>query len=143
MHRLLYTSQACFPDGLDPESEVRRLASKAAEFNQACGVTGALLYVEGTFIQVLEGRFAYLEDTFERICCDFRHEKLRLLDLVPVDGRLFYGWSMACLTVEGAREVRLKSQIQEVRSLVGVNARDAVKGIQALLKEQEPARIAA
>lgn len=143
MHRLLYTSEADLPATGDAESDVRALARSAAARNADLGITGALIHVEGTFIQVLEGELDRLETIFESICCDFRHRDVRLIDLVPIKARLFDRWDMACLAAGEQTEIRLTEELKDVRFLVGVNAREAVLGMRKLLDEETGLRNAA
>lgn len=62
--------------------------------NARCGVTGALIYNDGVFGQVLEGPVEAVEETFERIQLDDRHGGVTLLDIAPIAARRFAVWSM-------------------------------------------------
>jgi len=100
--RLLYTSSARLEPGPQTiDKQLCRLAGEAALLNEEAGITGVLVYVEEQFIQVLEGESAVVEEVFERICCDFRHAQIKLVDLIPVRQRMFARWHMARLC-EGA-----------------------------------------
>jgi hypothetical protein len=112
---------------------VREIAADSARRNQAVELTGSLLHVNDSFIQVLEGPTASVERTFEVICCDFRHDDVKLIDLVPVKNRVFSEWSMAYLSGETDARAQLTDDIEEIRFLVGVNAREAVAQMRQLL----------
>jgi hypothetical protein len=107
--RLLYTSTL---DGDHPgegtEQTARKIAEGSAAQNRLSDVTGSLLFVDGAFIQILEGPPDEVEKTFERICCDFRHVDVRLIELINVSERLFEGWSMACLCADEETSVSLR-----------------------------------
>ncbi len=83
--------------GSDDEikAEIDNILQIAQQKNQAAGVTGALLYSGGYFIQVLEGEEAAVEEIFESIQCDTRHRDVAVLSHEYVDERNFPHWSMA------------------------------------------------
>ena len=91
MKRLIYGSQAT--QGFDPDELVDLLAQARAS-NERVGLSGMLLYCSRSFLQVLEGDEAALEQTYERIRVDGRHTNLRLLLDAEVSERLFPDWSM-------------------------------------------------
>lgn len=134
LYRLLYTSR-CTMEGSERErlSKVREIASASSANNVPAALTGSLLFIDGSFVQVLEGPAAELEAAFERICCDFRHDTVRLIDLVPVKERLFDKWDMAFLEGDTEQSIALRGDLQEIHFLVGVNAREAVKQMRSLL----------
>ena len=63
--------------------------------NPRAGVTGALMFNNGCFAQVLEGPRPAVESIFERIQNDARHGDVSLLFFETVERRTFAGWSMA------------------------------------------------
>lgn len=99
LHRLLYRSEV---DILGSEAEVQAevvaIVRAAQSANARAGLTGALVYVRGTFVQAMEGPIGPVEATFERICCDLRHRQVELLEFVPATERVFAQWSMARVT---------------------------------------------
>ena len=134
LSRLLYVSR-CNSDktGADLIAEVRDLASESATRNAEADLSGVLLHVGDSFVQVIEGPGASVENVFERICCDFRHEDVKLIDLVPVKERIFAEWDMAVLCPEADTAIRLRDDLEEVRFMVGINAREAVSQTRRLL----------
>ena len=102
LFRLLYRSD-CDLTGSDRvmRDAAVTIADHASERNAAAGVSGGLMFIGRVFVQLLEGRRAAVEAVFERICSDHRHRNLVLLDFVPVEHRLFEGWSMVAF--EGDR----------------------------------------
>lgn len=96
LFRLVYYSRnAIF--GLDEEvtSSVDAILSASQRNNAAVGVTGALMFTDGFFAQVLEGTMDAVEQVFERIQLDERHAEVRLLSFTPVSERVFPNWAMA------------------------------------------------
>ena len=140
MHSLLYTSDVRLA-GDEPAiaGQIDRLIANSARRNAEMGLSGVLIHVDGQFIQVLEGRIGVLETVFERICCDFRHANVRLVDLEPVDARLFADWGMACISADGCADLHLRDELAGIRYMVGVNAREAVGQIRSLLENARAA----
>ena len=101
IHRLLYRSDMDL-DGTAAgiQQQVVEIVRLAEAHNAANGLTGALLHTRGVFIQVLEGPLPVVEATFERICCDLRHRRVELLELVQAEGRVFEEWAMARITAD-------------------------------------------
>ena len=61
--------------------------------NAKVGVTGMLLFIEGGFMQVLEGEDRCVTETYARICNDKRHWSITVL-LDRDAPRTFGAWSM-------------------------------------------------
>jgi hypothetical protein len=137
LNRLLYVSRCALGmQGPAQDAKVREIAAGSARRNAAVSLTGTLLYVDDTFVQVLEGPGKAVERTFEAICCDFRHEDIKLIDLVPIKQRLFSDWNMAVLGVDGETTLTTRDDLQEIRFLVGINAREAVDQMRRLLASE-------
>lgn len=96
MYRLVYYSENRISGSSSEVSEqVEQILSASRSNNEKVGVTGALMFSEGFFGQVLEGPQAAVEATFERIQRDTRHGDVSLLDYQPIENRSFDKWSMA------------------------------------------------
>jgi hypothetical protein len=63
--------------------------------NTRAGLTGALMFNQSCFAQVLEGPVEALEATYRRIVKDPRHSDIELLAQGTVPCRTFPLWSMA------------------------------------------------
>ncbi|MBY0296220.1 MAG: BLUF domain-containing protein [Methylobacterium sp.] len=96
LYRLVYASKNLLQR---PEEEVAASVVQILEASQRnnarAGVTGALMFNDGAFAQVLEGPRKGVEETFERIQCDDRHGDVTVLQCGPVERRGFANWSMA------------------------------------------------
>lgn len=139
MNRLLYVSRCALEEtGAERDASVRALAAEASRRNAAAMLSGSLLYVNDSFVQVLEGPARAVEQTFEAICRDFRHDDVKLIDLVPTKERIFPEWSMAFLGVDAETKLKTREDLDEIRFLVGVNAREAVAQMRHLLKTDPP-----
>lgn len=92
MHRLFYLS-ASF--GFVAASGLAQILHDARERNAAHGVTGLLLYDEGSFAQVIEGPEEAVRATFERISRDPRHLGCKVILDEPALERMFENCPMA------------------------------------------------
>ena len=109
--RLLYRSDSELSGSDRAVREAAFAISDAArERNSAEGVTGALMFVGGVFVQLLEGEGLAVETVFERICRDPRHRRLTLLDYSQVESLAFDGWGMVAF--EG--DTRARSLFQTI-----------------------------
>jgi hypothetical protein len=98
LHRLIYCSRNTMRgDTARVEREIRDILIEAQQRNRARGITGALLYTHGCFVQALEGTRDALEDTFERVQCSERHSGVTVLSFEPITERAFPDWDMAYL----------------------------------------------
>ncbi len=68
---------------MSSRAEPGRILATARANNRQLGVTGALLFTEVSFAQILEGPLGPIETKFERIRCDLRHSDMAVLrDLI-------------------------------------------------------------
>jgi hypothetical protein len=88
---LVYASAATTPFST---AELRTLLTKARVNNAALGVTGILIHVNGSFLQVLEGPADTVETLFGRIGRDSRHHRVLRLFAAPKTERSFGDWTM-------------------------------------------------
>lgn len=91
LEQLIYISAATH---LMSNEELTALLSQAKLMNSQCGITGMLVYSNGSFLQVLEGPKEAVESTYSRIQRDPRHQHCQVLLYHPIDARLFEGWYM-------------------------------------------------
>ena len=83
------------------QEELARLLATCERNNTAAGVSGALVYAGGSFLQVLEGDEVTVRALFGRIRRDSRHHDIILLDEGDEDEREFGEWSMAFRDLTG------------------------------------------
>lgn len=95
-------------------SSLKDLCKQAAENNERREITGIILHQNGSFLQVLEGPKATVEDTFLRIIADPRHEALALLSRETRSFRQFGDWSMT--SPDSAQE--RSEMIDRVRQMI-------------------------
>lgn len=63
------------------------------------GVTGALLYADGAFLQVIEGPPDAVDEVYGRIRQDPRHDRVMTLLDAAVETRAFPEWPMGLLRI--------------------------------------------
>ena len=75
-------------------AELTALLQEARKHNDAAGLTGMLLYTEGSFFQVLEGVPEAVEALYARIELDQRHDQVTKIVAEAIPGRSFADWTM-------------------------------------------------
>jgi hypothetical protein len=89
------------------DAEVQALLASARSKNAARGITGMLLFIEGSFFQVLEGSADAVDGTYETIARDPRHDRVTQIIREPIAKRSFAEWSMGFESVERADAQRV------------------------------------
>lgn len=92
LYQLIYISAAQHREAVD--AEIASILTSSVRHNRENGITGMLLYNRGSFLQVLEGEEAALDETYGRIVRDERHHGLLVIDRSPIAARAFADWSM-------------------------------------------------
>jgi hypothetical protein len=75
-------------------ADLETLLAECREKNSKAGLTGMLLYRDGTFFQVLEGDRPVVEDLLERLRKDKRHQRLTKIIMESIEERAFTQWTM-------------------------------------------------
>ena len=88
---LTYLSTATRPFSKD---ELAELLAKSRESNTRRGVTGMLLYKDGSFAQVLEGPAEQVDALYDKISRDPRHRAVTPILRRRIAERQFAEWSM-------------------------------------------------
>jgi Sensors of blue-light using FAD len=91
LRQIIYVSQATKPLA---QSELRELVITASKNNMREDITGALMYLENWFVQILEGFDGPITLMLERIEADHRHKNMRIISDKELDHRFFEDWSM-------------------------------------------------
>lgn len=104
MYYLVYSSVAS--GGLS-EDDLRDILQSSQLRNADLNLTGMLLYCNGKFLQVLEGKKEDVHSLFYKISRDTRHRDLNVLLEGTIGARNFKNWSMGfkSLDVASAREI--------------------------------------
>ena len=92
LFQIVYTSTATDSFG---SAELKELLKGSVQRNTRAGITGLLLYKDGTFMQVLEGEEPVVKALFARISRDPRHHHIIPLIQGPTEQRHFPDSAMA------------------------------------------------
>lgn len=74
--------------------ELESILDQSRVNNERIDVTGMLLYESGAFFQVLEGDRNVVEELYQRLEGDERHQNVIKLIVEPIEERNFGTWSM-------------------------------------------------
>lgn len=126
LYRLIYTSSAV---GVLRADELDRILLRAKASNAGAGITGLLLFHEGSYLQVIEGSPAGVLSLMERIRRDRRHTGLTPLESHPCQARAFPGSPMAYVA---ARNFTATQRREFSDFLAVVHNRNALSDTQSL-----------
>lgn len=93
------------------EDQLLELVATIRPKNEAHGITGVMLYADGSFVETLEGPQDAVEATVGRIALDPRHHGMIVALRERIEQRAYPDWSM------GFRSVRA----DRLRSVPGFN----------------------
>ena len=91
-YQIIYSSESSTPMQMD---ELEELLEHARGSNAKRGITGALVYVDGVFLQILEGDAETVQNLMAKISRDVRHETVTVLKKGEISSTTFRDWSMA------------------------------------------------
>jgi hypothetical protein len=122
LDRVIYLSSAV---GVLRADELDRILLRSKASNSGAGITGLLLFHEGTFLHVVEGPTAGVASLMQKIRRDRRHSALIVLEAGPCQARAF---PAAPLHYVAARHLSAgeKQALADLR--VALNARPAAPG---------------
>ena len=102
VYQLVYVSRA---SGELDEKSLDGILATARANNGEKNITGMLLHHDGAFIQVLEGDEREVEELFDLIDADPRHEDTNVVLRTEVEERAFEQWSMGYRRAQSIEEV--------------------------------------
>jgi hypothetical protein len=91
--RIVYRSRCLVADA--PPPFLSAILGVSRRNNVATGVTGVLLFDGTNFLQAIEGRRGEVEELYERIARDLRHEEIELIECRPIAARGYSDEPMA------------------------------------------------
>lgn len=133
IYRLIYSSKAA--DGMT-DADLEDILETARTRNAENGITGMLLFTEGTFIQVLEGDKSAIDGLYARIARDPRHKAVELLFEQNDDSRALGQWQMAFsrMSPNAARKLGGNLDLSLIDQLADVSNEPA-QIVQAFIKD--------
>lgn len=75
--------------------DLEEILEQARISNATTGITGALVYIDGVFLQILEGESGSVMALMARIAADLRHEAVTVLQEAEIPAAIFSEWQMA------------------------------------------------
>lgn len=94
-----------------PEEEMMDILARSRANNARKGVSGMLLYENGSFFQILEGTPEAVDQTYEMIAKDNRHTQVVTIIREPIPKRAFSEWTMGYA----------KASPEDLDEIVGLN----------------------
>ena len=82
------------------EDELAALLHLSRANNQRDGITGLLLYMDGNFMQAIEGEESAIEDLQQRLAADPRHTRITTILKLGIETRRFSDWSMGFTNID-------------------------------------------
>lgn len=129
IHRLIYISSGRRKfDG----AELRDILEVSRKNNAEIDVTGMLLYLDGNFLQLLEGGRDDVEGLYERIALDTRHSGAIVLSRAQESARVFPDWAMGLKKVDPEKD----SNIAGVFKLGHDTLKQKMQGVSDVLAEK-------
>ncbi len=120
------------------------IKDKAAKKNVASGISGYLTFLHGMFWQYIEGDKQALDETYERISNDERHNIVSKLELPDKPERFFPQWDMKSLSVNELNTFNIVSELEnlmwELRNNTDSSGETLSKVISLTLKLSENAK---
>ena len=93
------------------ENDLIELLKVSRRNNKARNISGMLLYHKMSFFQVLEGEREIVENLYDKIKEDKRHDMVLKLIVEPIENRSFENWTMG--------HARVRSR--DLRKIPGLN----------------------
>lgn len=97
MKFIIYTSKAT--ENMTSK-DISDILLKARRNNQSMGITGALFYKDGMFLQILEGFDEIIDGLVATISEDNRHNDFKILFEGAKDNSDFTDWSMGEIPID-------------------------------------------
>lgn len=114
MKNIVYVSTAV---KLMHENQLFDILHNARQHNAALNISGILLYSEGTFIQVLEGKDSVIDALYSRIEADRRHKSVVKLIDEPIAEKSFSQWLMGFTVTDNAKTEKLLGYLRSISEL--------------------------
>ena len=131
VHQLIYISAANHDFS---DEELEQILSAARANNASLGITGMLLFHEGSFIQALEGPQEKVQALYEKISQDERHTETVVLYKGDQEEPDFESWSMGFYRTNQSSQENLKGFHDFLASGFRNNKESAGRARNALLQ---------
>lgn len=99
------------------ENQLLDILHSSRIHNAAVNISGVLLYSEGTFIQLLEGRDKIIDALYKRIQADERHTNVITLVNQTTDEKSFEQWLMGFAVTDANKTEKLVGYLKSLNEL--------------------------
>ncbi|MBO0357861.1 BLUF domain-containing protein [Hymenobacter sp. BT186] len=126
MHHIIYMSRGVRPMN---EEELLTLLEQARRENERQGITGALVYGDGQFMQIIEGEESVLAALYAKLLQDSWHINVVKLADKQIGQRSFQDWSMGFQVVSADKFAELAGYVDPAAmkmDVPGLSAADAL-----------------
>ena len=114
MKNIVYVSTAV---KLMHENQLLDILHNSRLHNAALNISGVLLYSDGTFIQVLEGKDTVIDALYSRIQADQRHKNIITLIDEPIIEKSFGQWLMGFAVTDSKKTEKLLGYLTSISEL--------------------------
>ena len=119
MHIIVYTSEYTgLPE--DIGVDLRDITEVSKVKNKQTAITGALLYHNGRFVQIIEGEQEALEELMATLHRDSRHKNIERLVDESVAARKFQDWNMDSFNLNELSQVE-PEKLRQIRDTYKYN----------------------
>ena len=108
IRQIVYISQATHAFA---QAELDELVKVSQDNNKKYGITGAMLYLENSFIQVIEGEDSVVAQLLKNLYADSRHRDIRIVSDSVVPARNFQNWSMGIVQPPQEERTRVRDEL--------------------------------
>jgi hypothetical protein len=110
LERIAYCSRSLV--SMDSLVMIADILAVSQRNNRRDHITGALVYSDGAFFQVVEGAPDDLDRLLRRLADDPRHSDIKVVVRSAVSGRLFADWSMTAPRITPGRASEMKIAVE-------------------------------
>ena len=135
MKNIVYVSTAV---KLMHENQLLDILHNSRLHNAALNISGILLYADGTFIQVLEGKDTVIDALYARIKADQRHKNIITLIDEPINEKSFAQWLMGFAVADRKKTEKLLGYLRSVNELdLNSGNSSAIAAIKSFIENNE------
>lgn len=99
------------------ENEIESILEACKRNNPDLGITGALLYSNQKFLQLVEGKNDVVMGLYDKIKKDSRHQNCVMLSYTPIKEKTFPSWHMGSKKIN-TNEIDYKTNISAEDKLI-------------------------
>jgi hypothetical protein len=135
MYQIIYLSSSVKYINVE---DIESLLSQCRKNNLEKNITGALLYIEGNFLQVIEGPEVAVLELFESIKKDKRHKGIITIVNAKVSKRHFPKWNMGFCSFDYEELRKIKGyENMGLETLAKINDKIALTFINSFIKSHQ------